>query len=165
MHIRLFSTTLLLALTLGNTLLAQSTGSTIDIQGSRTKFTGTLKDASAIMAITSKNVAAAKGQTITITRERDGSSPLLFSACDSREVLGKVIFKVFKPGDPSKYKIITLVNASIVKVDPPAKQPNTAKSNSDTHVKENISFTFTQIDVQYISGSTSTSDDWETPNQ
>jgi type VI secretion system Hcp family effector len=161
--------TLLLALSLGNgPLIAQrveSIGGSIDIQGSRTKITGAIQDATTIMAITPRNVATAKGQTITIGREKDAASPNLYQALNSKEVLPKVIFKVFKPGDPTKYKIITIENASITKVNSRTKQPNTGKTNVNAHEMEDVSFVFSQISVQYFSGSTSTSDDWNTNGQ
>ena len=83
----------------------------------------------------------------------------------------KVIFKVYKPGDPTKYKIVTLGNAIITKVVKGVKQPNTGKTNANSHEKggtgelENFSFTFEKISVENITGSTSTSDDWTSNNQ
>jgi len=169
MQARLFTTTLLLALSLGNgPLMAQrveSLGGSIDIQGSRTKVTGTIQDATTIMAITTRNVATTKGQTITIGREQDAASVNLHQAVTTKEVLPKVIFKVFKPGDPTRYKIITLLNATIVKVSTRTKQPNTGKTNANTHEMEDVSFTFTAIDIQNIAGSASTSDDWTANSQ
>ena len=155
MKTQLFSAALLLVLTCGTvSLMAQQAG-TIDIQGSRTKITGPLTDVTAIMAITKKNVATRKGQTITIEREIDAASPNLYQALNTKEVLPKVAFKVYKPGDQTKYKMITLGNAIITKVS----------KNTNTHEKEDISFTFEKIEIQYFGGSTSTSDDWTANNQ
>jgi type VI secretion system Hcp family effector len=164
MQARLFTTTLLVVLSLGNGLLMAQSGGSIDIQGSRTKVTGTLQDAATIMAITTKNAGAMKGQTITIGRETDPSSPNLYQAYQTKEVLPKVVFKVFKPGDPTKYKIITLTNATITKAGSRSPQPNTGHTGGKPQ-QENISFTFTEISVQYFAGSTSTSDDWTANNQ
>jgi type VI secretion system Hcp family effector len=169
MQSRLFPAALLLVLSFGTfSVLAQraeSFGGSIDIQGSRTKITGALTDATAIMAITKRNVATAKGQTITVERETDAASPKLYQAVSANEMLPKVIFKVYKPGDPTKYKIITLGNALITKVSKGPKQPSTAKPNTDTHEKEEIAFTFTKISVEFFGGSTSTTDDWTANNQ
>ena len=166
MRARLFSATLLLVLSCGTSfVIAQPGGGSIDIQGSRTKVTGTIADATTIMAITTKNVGSARGQTITIGREKDAASPNLYQAVNTKEVLPRVIFKVFKPGDPTRYKIITLTNAVIAKVSSRPKQPNTGHSNANTHEMEDVSFTFTAIDVQNFAGSTSTSDDWTANNQ
>jgi type VI secretion system Hcp family effector len=170
MQARLFSAVLMLVLSCG-ACCVMAQGGSIDIQGSRTKFTGTAQDLTSIMAITTKNVGSAKGQTITIGKERDGASPNLFKECvNTKEVLPKVIFKVFKPGDPTRYKIITLTNATIVKVASRAPQPNTGHSNAKAHENdssqmEDVSFTFTAIDIQNFAGSTSTSDDWTANNQ
>jgi len=170
MHVRLFSAVLMLVLSCGaRCVMAQ--GGSIDIQGSRTKFTGTAQDLTSIMAITTKNVDTKKGQTITIGRERDGASPNLFQECvNTKEVLPKVVFKVFKPGDPTRYKIITLTNATISKVSSRAPQPNTGHGNAKAHENgssqmEDVSFAFTAIDIQNFAGSTSTSDDWTANNQ
>jgi type VI secretion system Hcp family effector len=169
MQSRLFREALLLVLSCGTFSLmaqrAESFGGTIDIQGSRTKITGTLTDATAIMTVTKRNVASTKGQTITVERESDAASPKLYQAVSTNEVLPKVIFKVFKPGDPTKYKIITLENALITKVSKGTKPPGTAKPNTDTHEKEEIAFTFTKISVEFFGGSTSTTDDWTANNQ
>jgi type VI secretion system Hcp family effector len=163
MQARLFpaaAATLLLVLSFGTISLMAQQGGSIDIQGSRTKVTGALTDFTAIMAITKGNVATNRGQTITIERETDAASPNLYQACITKEVLPKVIFKVYKPGDPTKYKLITLENAIITKAGKGTKSPGTAKPNTDTHEKEVIGFTFEKINVQYFGGSTSTSDDW-----
>jgi type VI secretion system Hcp family effector len=167
MQARLFSATLLLVLSFGTaSLMAQQVGGSIDIQGSRTKFTGALTDATAILAITKKNAGTARGQTITIEKETDAASPLLFQACNTKEVLPKVIFKVYKPGDATKFKTITIDNAIITKVAKGgAKQPSTAKPNTDTHAKEVLEFTFQQLEVEYSGGSTTASDDWSANNQ
>jgi type VI secretion system Hcp family effector len=166
MQARLFTGTLLLVLSLGSGLLmAQSGGGSIDIQGSRTKYTGTVQDATNIMAMSHRSKGSGIGQTITIGREKDAASPLLFQACINKEPLPKVIFKVFKPGDPTRYKLITLENATISKVSSRAPQPNTGKTNAKTHEMEDISFIYSAIDVQYFAGSTTASDDWNTPTQ
>jgi len=175
MQARLFSTALTLVLSLGTGIVmaqpAQGTVGSIDIQGSRTKFTGSLKEASMIMDITTKNVGTKKGGTITITREVDAASPKLYDAYNSKEALPKVIFKVYKPGDPTKYKIVTLEGAIITKVVKGVKQPTSAKPNPNTHKEndtsemENVSFTFTAIMVENLGGSTSASDDWTSNNQ
>ena len=169
MQARLFSATLLLVLSCGTiSLVAQrveSIAGSIEIQGSRTKFTGALTDATMIMAITKRNVATTRGQTITIEREMDAASPNLYQALNTKEMLPKVIFKVYKPGDPTKYKIITLENAIITKVSKGTKQQGTAKPNTDTHQKEEIAFTFEKIGVEYMGGSTTASDDWNANDQ
>lgn len=166
MQVRLFpaAVSLLLVLSFGTVSVMAQQGGTIDIQGSRTRVTGALTDFTAIMAITKGNVATSRGQTITIERETDAASPNLYQAFTTKEVLPKVIFKVYKPGDPTKYKLITLDNAIITKAGKGTKQPNTGKTNANTHEKEQIAFTFEKISVQYLGGSTSASDDWNANN-
>jgi type VI secretion system Hcp family effector len=111
------------------------------------------------MNVTLKNVASKQHDIITVTKEKDESSPLLLRAASTNEVLSKVVFKVFKPGDPSKYKTITLTNAIISSVS--ATKARTSGSQVDTHELEEIKFTFQKIEVENVGGSTSATDDWE----
>jgi type VI secretion system Hcp family effector len=158
MQTKLFVVTLLLIVSQGTaSLYGQEKGGTMTITGVNTKITGKLKDATSVMDVTSKNVASKQHDVITVTKEMDGSSPQLLKEVNSKEVLPQVVFKVFKPGDPSKYKTITLTNAVIKSINRPKPQ-NT--NSHDTVELEEVSFTFTAIKVENIGGSTSTSDDW-----
>jgi type VI secretion system Hcp family effector len=159
MQTKLFAATLLLIVGQGIApLRAQNKGGTMTITGPRTKITGTLKDATSVMNVTLKNVASKQHDIITVTKEKDESSPLLLKAASTNEVLTKVVFKVFKPGDPSKYKTITLTNAIISSVSP--TKARTSGTQVDTHELEEVKFTFQKIEVENIAGSTSASDDW-----
>ncbi len=163
MQTKLFAATLLLLISQGAaSLRAQNKGGTMTITGPRTKITGTLKDATSVMNVTMKNVASKQHDVITVTKEKDESSPLLLKAASTNEVLSQVVFKVFKPGDPSKYKTITLTNAIISSVS--ATKARTSGTQVDTHELEEIKFTFQKIEVENIAGSTSASDDWNANN-
>jgi type VI secretion system Hcp family effector len=164
---KLFAATLLLVISQGtSSLRAQNKVGTMTITGPRTKVTGSLKDATSVMDVTLKNVASKQHEAITITREKDGSSPVLYSALSAKEVLTQVSFKVFKPGDASKYKTITLTNAIITSIKP--SKPNPQNSESQAHSTdelEEVKFTFQKIEVENIGGSTSATDDWTANNQ
>jgi len=163
MQTKLFVATLLLIMSQGTaSLRAQNKGGTMTITGPRTKVTGALKDATSVMNVTLKNVASKQHDVIMITKERDGSSPVLYDALSTKEVLTQVVFKVFKPGDPSKYKTITLTNATISSINP--TKARTSGIQVDTHELEEVKFTFQKIEVENIAGSTSASDDWNANN-
>jgi type VI secretion system Hcp family effector len=158
MQTKLFATTLLLIVSQGTaSLCAQDKGGTMTITGASTKVTAKLKDATSVMNVTLKNVASKQHDILTVTKEMDASSPQLLKAVNTKEVLPLVVFKVFKPGDPSKYKTITLTNATITSINRP--KPQETKSH-DTNELEEVSFTFTAIKIENPVNSTSTSDDW-----
>jgi type VI secretion system Hcp family effector len=163
---KLFAATLLLVISQGTaSLRAQNKGGTMTITGPSTKVTGSLKDATSVMNVTLKNVASKQHDILTVTREKDQTSPLLMKAVSNKEVLSQVVFKVFKPGDASKYKTITLTNALITSIKP--AKPNLQNSESQAHNTnelEEVSFTFQKILVENIAGSTSASDDWDANN-
>ena len=133
-------------------------------------------DASAIMAITRKDAGSSRHGQITFTKEVDDSSPSLWQAHTTSEVLPEISFMVYKPGDESKWKLVTFNNAVItgVTVKKVAKDPNAdgkGKANqqpaaSNTVEQEELSFTFEKVSIEYYSGgSVSTTDDWTGNNQ
>jgi len=159
MHAKLFTATLLLIISQGAaSLRAQNGGGTMMIKGSVTKLSSSLSDFKSIMAITEKNVAGKQHDVITIVKERDASSPQLLKASTSNEVLQQVVFKVTNPGDATKYKLITLTNAIITKITP----VKGSATHNDTHEQEEISFTFGKIEISYIKGGVTATDDWDT---
>jgi type VI secretion system secreted protein Hcp len=133
-------------------------------------------EAPLIMAITRKDAGSTKHGPLSFTKEVDDSSPSLWQAHTSNEVLPELSFMVYKPGDESKWKVVTFNNAIIngVTVKKVAKNPNgdgRGKANqqpapSSTGDQEELTFTFEKISVVYYSGgNVSTTDDWNTPGQ
>jgi type VI secretion system secreted protein Hcp len=133
-------------------------------------------DAPLIMAITRKDAGSSKHGPLSFTKEVDDSSPNLWQAHTSNEVLPELSFMVYKPGDESKWKVVTFNNAVIngVTVKKVAKNPNgdgRGKANqqpapSSTGDQEELTFTFEKIAVVYYSGgSVSTTDDWNAQGQ
>jgi type VI secretion system Hcp family effector len=157
MQTKLFAATLLLIASQGTApLRAQNTDNTMTITGPHTKVTSKLRDATTVMNVTLKNVASKQHDVITITRERDASSPVLFNALSTKEVLTQVSFKVFKPGDPQSYKTITLTNATITRIN-----QTHAAAGGHTQELEEISFTFQKITFTNAIHSKSATDDWD----
>jgi type VI secretion system Hcp family effector len=142
----------------------------------------TVVDVSAIMGITRKNAGSASHGPMTVTKEVDPSSPALLQAHYTSEVLPQISFMVYKPGDNSKWKVVTFDNAILtgLTVKKGAKNPNgdpgrgkanqqpaAAKTSmAQTDDQEEVSFTFQKISVVYYSGgNVSTTDDWNAQGQ
>jgi type VI secretion system Hcp family effector len=159
MQTKLFAATLLLILSQGPaSLRAQNTVGEMTITGPHTKVTSKLKEATTVMNVTMKNVASKQHETLTVTREVDAASPLLLKAFNTKEVLTEVSFKVFKPGDPKIYKIITLTNATITKIN--TIKGRAGGAQNDIHELEEFSFTFQKITYTNVSGGKTATDDW-----
>lgn len=155
--------------------------------GSKTSSINTIIDASSIMQITRSNIGEyskmPKTTRLTITKQVDAASPQLLQAHNTNEVIPRVSLTLYKPGDNSKYKIITLEDVIISGLtvkktakDPDSKPVATQKTGKTTATPaaqaspavpdtEEISFTFQRISIAYFfNGSTSTSDDWNASN-
>ena len=151
----------ILLVTLSQAPVIVSAQNTVLIVGLHTRVSGTLKEATTVLNINLKNVSARKHDPLTVTREVDAASPQLYQMCINNEVLPQVVFKVYKPGDPSKYKTITLRNAILGKINgQKASKPAAGKQTI-----EELAFTFQEIEVAYDAASTSTNDDWTAQNQ
>jgi len=89
--------------------------------------------------------------TITIVREVDKASPMLHMALVSNETLSQVaIILVGGSGEAKTAQKIVLTNATILSV---------RKAGNN----ESITFDYQAIEVTYIHGGKSATDDWETP--
>jgi type VI secretion system secreted protein Hcp len=87
---------------------------------------------------------------ITITKEIDASSPLLYNACVSNENLTEVVINLYSRGGSTPTTTVKLTNASCADLE------------HDGQI-EKISFTFQKIEWTYINGGITATDDWETP--
>src|SRR5690606_24987565 len=105
---------------------------------------------------------------VVITKEWGASSPQLFQALCTNEVLGKVFIEFFHTtpeGEEECYYTVTLGNATVSKIvqsTGSGESAGSAKTNAtfDTHELEEVSFTYQRIDVECKSGQTSAGDDW-----
>jgi len=79
-------------------------------QGGSSIVLGSLKDVSSIMQITRSNIDGYlhNPRALVISREPDAASTQLFNAYQNAEVIPEISFKLYKPGDNTKYKIVTL---------------------------------------------------------
>jgi|HubBroStandDraft_1064217.scaffolds.fasta_scaffold45925_2 type VI secretion system secreted protein Hcp len=139
------------------------------------------------MAITPRNLSGALSQVksqydagigslvgrrqhspLTIVREVDSSSPLLWQALCTNEALQSVDISVVRrpPSGGGEVVVskISLTNATISKVNqfmPPAKPHGHRPSgNLTTNELERFDFTFQKITYTNVLGTTSASDDW-----
>jgi type VI secretion system Hcp family effector len=150
-------------------------------QGGSSIVLGSLKDVSSIMQITRSNIDGYQRNTrapLVISKEPDAASTQLFDACQHAEVIPEISFKLYKPGDNTKYKIVTLTEVTIshLTVKNVVKDPNSAsgrkpaqtgaragKTTQESNGEESMSLNFTKLAVAYYSGgNASPADDWDT---
>lgn len=105
---------------------------------------------------------------ISITKEWGPSTPQLFTALVSNEVLKKVEFSFVhttKEGAEEVYQTVKLTNATVSAVEYMTGVGDSAESAKhtgafDTHELEKVSFTYQRIEVDNLPGKTSAVDDW-----
>jgi type VI protein secretion system component Hcp len=150
-------------------------------QGGSSIVLGSLKDVSSIMQITRSNIDRYlhnPGAPLVISKEPDAASTQLFDACQHAEVIPEISFKLYKPGDNTKYKIVTLngVTIALLGIKKVVKDPNSAsgrkpaqtgastgKTTQDSNGEESLSLTSTTLSIAYYSGGNGTAtDDWNT---
>ena len=154
-------------------------------QGGSSIVLGSLKDVSSIMQITRSNIDGYRHNpkaplviSIVVSKDQDAASTQLFNACQQAEVIPVISFKLYKPGDNTKYKIVTLTDVTIAHLTGKkvVKDPNNAsgrkpaqaganagKTTQDSNGEESLSLNYSKLAVAYYSGgSTSPADDWDT---
>ena len=92
---------------------------------------------------------------ITITKEVDAASPLLFHSLTTNENLTSVVINFFKTdrsGKESNYYRVTLTNASI---------SDARQYASGSTIDEDVSFTFQKIQEDNLVAKTTFQDDWQ----
>lgn len=105
---------------------------------------------------------------ITFTKEWGASTPQIFQALVTNEVLKSVLFEFFHTtpeGVEEVYHTVKLTNATISNVrytTGKGESASTAKTQAtyDTHELEDVSLTYQKIDVESKTGKTMASDDW-----
>jgi type VI secretion system Hcp family effector len=149
-------------------------------QGGSSIVLGSLKDVSSIMQITRSNIDGYlhNPRALVISREPDAASTQLFNAYQNAEVIPEISFKLYKPGDNTKYKIVTLTGVTITHVEvknvvkgpnsnsgrkPAQAGANAGKTTQDSNGEESLSLNYTNLAVAYYSGgNASPADDWDT---
>jgi type VI secretion system secreted protein Hcp len=105
---------------------------------------------------------------VKITKEWGASSPQLFQALVTNEVLKSVLLEFYhttREGKEEVYHTIKLIDATVAKIASSTgsgESASTAKTSAtyDTHELEEISFTYRRIEVESKTGQTSAIDDW-----
>ena len=156
---------LTLALTVGTFARAQDR--------SELKLNNSIVEASSVMQIKRSNIGQYTNATtrLTITKKVDAASVQLLQAQKTNAVIPRLSLTLYKPGDHTKSKIITLENVKIVSFSGGQAAPvqnakgtkgkGNATSETSTSGNETFSFTYTKISIAYFSsGSTTTTDDW-----
>jgi len=87
---------------------------------------------------------------LTITKEIDAASPLLYRACVTNETLPEVVLNLDSPGGSTPTTTVKLTNASCSELE------------HDGQI-ETVSFTFQKITWTWINGGITAEDDWESP--
>jgi len=97
---------------------------------------------------------------ITITKEIDKSTPLIFKALVNNEQIKEVELRFYKPGKGGKeeqYFTIKLENAHISSV----RLQN--EGGTATETREHVSFVYQKIIWTWTDGGITAEDDWESP--
>jgi type VI secretion system Hcp family effector len=146
---------------------------------SELKISNSIVEASSVMAITRSNIGKYSNSStpLTITKKMDASSVQLLQASKTNAVIPRLSLTLYKPGDQSKYKVVTMENVKIVSFSggqatpvqntkgTKAKGNATTETSSDPSQNETYSFIYSAISVIFYSaGSVSASDDWTTNN-
>jgi type VI secretion system Hcp family effector len=108
------------------------------------------------------------GSAIVVTKKTDPASPKIFQAFSTNETLKTVILQLLKKtadGRQVHDRIITLTNVVISKIRRDGQDVNPKTSASAAAQTEEISFKYQKIEIKNVAASTSTADDWNTPNQ
>jgi len=105
---------------------------------------------------------------VVITKEWGASTPQIFQALVSNEVLKDVLFEFVQTtpdGQEQVYYTVKLSHATVSAVSYStggSESAETAKHTAayDTHELEKVSFTYQKIEVEHKAGKTSAADDW-----
>jgi type VI secretion system secreted protein Hcp len=103
-------------------------------------------------------------QPVTFVKQWAASSPQIFQALVTNEVLKTVLFEFVETdnnGEEMVFYTIKLLNASITNFRPFINRPDTDTSSYSTTGLEEVSCTFQRIEIEHKAGKTMASDDWK----
>jgi type VI secretion system secreted protein Hcp len=114
---------------------------------------------------------ARQHKPIRFTKEWGKASPLFFEALVNNRTLRTVQFDFYRTSREGKEKVyysIQLTDASVCQIRWMTGKGESASSVKttvayDTHELEEISFTYSRIDVTFVEGGIMASDDWNQP--
>jgi type VI secretion system secreted protein Hcp len=103
---------------------------------------------------------------ITITKEVDKSSPLLYRALVDNENITEWVLQFWRPsrtGKEEQFYTVELVNASIAGIQFEMLN-NKYPENMQHKEREHVSFCYQRIIWTWVDGGITAEDDWESPN-
>jgi len=98
-------------------------------------------------------------RSITVTKETNESSPLLFQIWVNNETLPKLNLNFFTSSSRSKGRhsfTLTLTNAIVASI----RHGSTHQRSQNTYELEEVELTFQKIEISNLESKTSASDDW-----
>jgi type VI protein secretion system component Hcp len=144
----------------------ERTGGSFKAEGPDANAEGSLTEASMIFHLTRKESLVKKHAPLTISRKADAASPQLLQWCSNKEKLNKIAFTVYKQGDSSRFKVVTLDDAVIsgIRVTKPGKLAG--GSHTDELAEEKVTLQYRNLSVVYYQGSNiSDADNWTVKNK
>lgn len=103
---------------------------------------------------------------LTILKEVDKSSPLLYSALRTNENMQEFILRFYmasQTGQETLYFTITLTNAKIAGIKA-VMLDNSRPENAQIRFREEVAFTYEKIVWTWAAGGITSEDSWESPN-
>lgn len=100
---------------------------------------------------------------VTMTKEWGAASPQLFQALVSNEILKSVVFEFYQTNEAGEEQLATMVkltNATVIEIHQrtPTPTPGTNASAGNRRQLEDVSFTFSTIEIQHVPGKTMATD-------
>jgi type VI secretion system Hcp family effector len=149
-----------------NTSIKGKTQGRFKAEGPEASAEGSVTDAAMIFHLTRKDALVKTHAPLTISRKADAASPKLLQWCSNKEKIGKIAFTVYKQGDSSKFKVVTLGDAVIsgIKVTKPGKLAG--GGHTDELAEEKVTLHYRKLSIVYYQGSSiSATDNWTVKNK
>jgi type VI secretion system secreted protein Hcp len=101
---------------------------------------------------------------VTVVAQIDKATPLYWNSLVTNEVLTTVKLDFFKPkpggSSEENYYTVTLTNATITSCRQFTEKESTHSESTDTYEQFEVKFAFQKIDVTWLDGGITGSDDW-----
>jgi len=130
-------------------------------EGQETSAEGSLTDASMIFHLTRKDALTKAHAPLSVSRKADAASPKLLQWCSNKEKLNKITFTVYKQGDSSRFKVVTLGDAVISGIKVTRTGKLAGGSRTGDPAEEKITLHYRALSVVYYKGnSVMATDNW-----
>ena len=135
-------------------------------EGPEASAEGSVTDASMIFHLSRKDASVKTHAPLTISRKADAASPRLLQWCSNKEKIGKIAFTVYKQGDNTRFKVVTLGDAVISGIKVTKAGKLAGGSHTDELAEEKVTIHYRNISIVYYQGnSVSTTDNWTVKNK